>query len=71
VSTIILNLSDGIANELADASREANQSPEAFTEELVRRALSVRKIREARGNLVEYGKAAGCESDEDIFKAIP
>jgi hypothetical protein len=70
MSQITINLPEATAEDLARASREANQSPEAFAEELVRRALSVRKLREARAKLVEHGRAAGFDSDDDVFKAI-
>ncbi len=70
MSQITLNLPDAIADDLARASREANQSPEAYAEELVRRALGVRKLRQAREKLLDRGKEAGFESDEDVFKVI-
>ncbi|HWB53627.1 MAG TPA: hypothetical protein VG722_05520 [Tepidisphaeraceae bacterium] len=70
MSQITLHLSGKVAADLAAASREAKKTPEAFAEELVSRALSARKLREAHAKLARYGKAAGFETDEDVYKAI-
>jgi len=70
MSQITINLPDAIAEDLARASREANQSPAMFAEELVRRALGVRKLRDARAKLVKRGRGAGFETDEDVFKVV-
>lgn len=70
MSQITLHLSDKATADLVAASQEAKQSPEAFAEELVCRALSARKLREAQSKLVGYGNAAGFQTDEDVYKAI-
>jgi hypothetical protein len=70
MSQITLNLPDKVADDLAAASRDANQSPETFAAELVRRALSVRQLQQAHSKLVKQGEASGFKKDEDVFKAI-
>jgi len=70
INNTSLNLPEKVADELAVASREANQSLEAFAEKLLRWALTVRKLRDARSKLVRYGEAAGFKNDDDVFDTV-
>jgi predicted transcriptional regulator len=68
--SIIVEMSDNLAAELARCAARLGQTPEAFAAEAVRRLLAVERFRQRRERLADYGPRAGLNTDEDVFAAV-
>lgn len=70
MSQLTLQLSEPLAAELAQASKEANRPADELVVELLRRALAARRFRSLRERAsVELGDRAP-DTDDDAFKML-
>lgn len=70
MSQLTLQLTDDFAKDLATVSRQRNLSPEDYIRDVVRRDITIQKLRDAREKLLPYAKNGGYASEDELMQDI-
>ncbi len=70
MSTITLNISDDLKEQLEELSRKQQRPASELVQDSLRRYIAVEQLKTIRRVTVPLAEAQGFLTDEDIFKAV-
>ena len=70
MSTITLNISDDLKEQLEELSRRQQRPESEVVSESLRRYIATEQLKAIRRATVPLAEAQGFLTDEDIFKAV-
>lgn len=70
MTQMTIELPDNICKQLNELGRKEGLSPPHMVVDCVQRFLALRQLEELQREIAPYAKAAGWESDEDVFRDV-
>ena len=70
MSTITIRLDKSLATLLARVSRQSGRNRSDVVREALRRQLAIQSFKELRKRAAPFAEAAGCLTDEDVFRDV-